>query len=107
MFVCYILNVEHYDFNFYIVDKAAQTKLLYDSKILAFNDTEWRPDAWLSFLMTGVAAGPNALVTMIPRVDPNSLVLTQKKAVQERYLESHKQLKHKPISLLDQVPSWT
>ena len=57
------------------------------SKILAFNDTEWRPDAWLSFLITGLAAGPNALVTMIPRVDPNSLVLTQNKAIRKHARE--------------------
>jgi len=37
--------------------------------------------------MTGVAAGPNALVTMIPRVDPNSLVLTQNKAVRKHARE--------------------
>ena len=47
--------------------------------MLTYNDREWRPDAWLSFLMTGVAAGSNGLITMIPRINPDNLVLTQSK----------------------------
>ena len=55
--------------------------MLYDAKMQTFNETEWRPEAWLSFLMTGLPAGTNALPTMVPRVDPNNLVLT--KAIKE------------------------
>jgi len=51
--------------------------------MLTFNETEWRPEAWLSFLMTGLPAGTNALPTMVPRVDPDNLVLTQAKAVRK------------------------
>jgi len=49
--------------------------------MLTYNDREWRPEAWLSFLMTGVAAGNNALITMIPKIDPDNLALTQSKVV--------------------------
>ena len=56
---------------------------MYDTKILAFNETEWRPDAWLAFLMTGLPAKSNALPTMVPRIDPNSLVLTQAKSLKK------------------------
>jgi len=49
--------------------------------MLTYNDREWRPEAWLSFLMTGVAAGNNALITMIPKIDPVNLALTQSKVV--------------------------
>ena len=73
--------------NVCLIDKATQIKVLYDTKLCAFNDSEWRPDAWLSFLMTGAAAGSNALVTMVPRLDPNSLVLTQNKAVRKHARE--------------------
>jgi len=51
--------------------------------MLTFNEERWRPDAWLSFLMTGLPAGTNALPTMVPRVEPNNLVLTQAKAVRK------------------------
>ena len=33
--------------------------------------------------MTGLPAGENALPTMVPRVDPSNLVLTQNKAVRK------------------------
>ena len=51
--------------------------------MLDFNETEWRPEAWLSFLMTGHPAGTNTLPTMVPRVEPNNLILTQAKAVRK------------------------
>lgn len=65
------------------LDKAASIKGLYDAKMLTFNETEWRPEAWLVFLMTEYPAGSNALPTMVPRVEPNNVVLTQAKAVRK------------------------
>jgi len=74
----------HPDF-FYLfsIDKEAEIKKLYDIKILSYNDLEWRPESWLTFLITGPPAGNNALVTIVPRLDPNSLVLTQSKEVRK------------------------
>ncbi len=74
----------HPDF-FYLfsIDKEAEIKKLYDIKILSYNDLEWRPESWLTFLLTGPPAGNKALVTIVPRLDPNSLVLTQSKEVRK------------------------
>ena len=51
--------------------------------MLTFNEAEWRPEAWLSFLMTGLPAGTYALPTMVPRVEENNIVLTQAKSVRK------------------------
>ena len=51
--------------------------------MLTFNETEWRPESWLVFLMTGLPAGFNSLPTMVPRVEQNNVVLTQAKAVRK------------------------
>lgn len=67
----------------YLIDKAATIKAIYDTKIKAINLSEWRPEGWLTFLMTGLPAGEYSLPTMVPRVDPNNLVLTQNKAVRK------------------------
>lgn len=63
------------------IDRVATIKALYDAKITTDNDREWRPEAWLAFLMTDVAAGKNGLITMIP--SPDNLVLTQSKEVRK------------------------
>ena len=51
--------------------------------MLTFNETEWRPESWLVFLMGGLPAGFNALPTLVPRVEQNNVVLTQAKAVRK------------------------
>ena len=51
--------------------------------MLTFNETEWRPESWLVFLMRGLPAGFNSLPTMVPRVEQNNVVLTQAKAVRK------------------------
>lgn len=66
-----------------IIDKAAQIKLLYDAKLLTYDDRNWRPEGWIAFLMTGIAAGNNCLLTMVPRVNPDNLALTQSKEVRK------------------------
>lgn len=68
---------------FQFLDKAATIKGLYDTKMLTFNEVEWRPEAWLSFLMTRLPAGINTLPTTVPRVEESNIVLTQAKAVRK------------------------
>lgn len=58
-------------------------KALYDAKFLTFNESDWRPDAWLAFLLTGLPAAANSLPTMVPRLDPNNIVFTQAKSVRK------------------------
>lgn len=48
-----------------------------DLKIHSYVDSDYRPSSWLAFMMTSKPAGKDALLTMLPRVDTDNVVLTQ------------------------------
>ena len=52
-----------------------------DLKILSYVDSDYRPSSWLAFMMTSKPAGKDGLLTMLPRVDTDNVVLTQNKQV--------------------------
>ena len=52
-----------------------------DLKIHSYVDSDYRPSSWLAFMMTSKPAGKDALLTMLPRVDTDNVVLTQNKQV--------------------------
>lgn len=63
------------------IDKAAAIKIQLDLKILSYVDADYRPTSWLAYLMTSKPAGKEALVTMLPRLNTDNVVLTQCKQV--------------------------
>lgn len=52
-----------------------------DLKKRTYVDADYRPSAWLAFMLTSKPAGNDALVTMLPRLNTDNVVLTQNKAV--------------------------
>jgi len=52
-----------------------------DLKIASYDDSDYRPSAWLTFMLTSKPAGKDALLTMLPRMDSDNVVLTQNKQV--------------------------
>lgn len=66
---------------FIYVDKAAAIKIQMDLKKLAYVDADYRPSAWLVYMLTRKPAGNDALITMLPRLNTDNVVLTQNKAV--------------------------
>ena len=51
-----------------------------DLKKLSYVDADYRPSAWLAYMLTSKPAGNDALVTMLPRLNTDNVVLTQNKA---------------------------
>lgn len=60
-----------------IIERANVIKVAYDRRLLQFDETQWRPDAFLSWMVAGLPSGNNALATMVPNLPANSVVLTQ------------------------------
>ena len=52
-----------------ILDKAAAIKIRMDIKILSYVDADYRPSAWLAYMLTSKPTGNDAFVTPRLRVD--------------------------------------
>jgi len=50
-------------------------------KIASYVESDYRPSSWLAFMLTSKPAGKDALLTMLPRMDTDNVVLTQNKHV--------------------------
>lgn len=70
------------------LDKAAAIKIQLELKMRAYVDSDYRPTAWLAFMMTSKPAETHALPTMLPRLNSDNVVLTQIKQVRRAAKET-------------------
>jgi len=72
----------------------------------SYVDSDYRPAAWLAFLITSVHAGNQAVPTMLPRLASENVVLTQVKQVRKAAKAIGKQGQAKEVgSIVQPVPA--
>ena len=68
-------------------DKNQQIKAAYVSSMSQYLDHCYRPRPYLAFLICGVPAGPNGLLTLCPRTTVDIETKTQEKVVRNAQME--------------------